>query len=431
MAEQEKKVMDVAKPEDAKTDIGGKPMIIGHKSMASDPMVRDQESTEKESVVQPDKAEVQVQPPSMSQKTINPPAESVATNKAENKPETTDAKISEVEEPKKEAESEKKEIDATAEAMEREDNVRKIIESKEYRVNIKQARGVNKKLLWTLLSILILITGAMFYFVDTGKLDLGFDLPFSIFDEKQQTKEVENTKKDDQAKNIDNTALEEKKIDPAKTVEVASYNNDTFGISFDYPASWGSVAVEQIKGYADQSYENELPYFLDVTFAGQKDVSLRIINGRAFEGGRGFEGALAEPMYFDSFIHPYSFAFSKSSGGAYEITRVSNSDVSKDLDLAISETDFDLVDTGEAKDMITISPKWTLESLGLLPWDSTANTETQAEAEASLSSLLKTQYFVRNYKTDDVIGINAEYSWKNAKDEFVATQLVEIIASIK
>ena len=37
----QKKVNDVSAPSESKPDIGSKPMIVGHKSLASDPMVRE------------------------------------------------------------------------------------------------------------------------------------------------------------------------------------------------------------------------------------------------------------------------------------------------------------------------------------------------------------------------------------------------------
>lgn len=432
MAEPEKKFMDVAKPEDAKTDIGGKPMIIGHKSMASDPMVRDRTLPE-ENEAQVIKPEVQVQPPSISQKTIDPPAETVVGKKEEIKPNDSELKTVEKEDVNKEVAStaEDLKIDANAEAMEREDRIRKIIDSKEYRVNIKQARGASKKLIWILVGLLLLAVGALFYFVDTKKLDIGFDLPFSIFGEKEQSKNIENVKVEEQVKDSDKTVTEEKNTDIAKSAELVSYKNDAFGISFGYPKTWGTVTVEQINGYADQSYANELPYFLDVSFSEQKEVTLRIINGRAFEGGRGFEGALAGPMYFVGFVHPYSFAFEEKPSDIYDIIRPSNENVLEDLSLPVSTLDFEFSIVGSANDTLKILPQWSLENLGLLPWDSTENTETQAEVEASLSSLLKSLYFVRNYETENIIGINAQYSWDNSEDELVTQQLIDIISSIK
>ncbi|MCA9328719.1 hypothetical protein KC959_03035, partial [Candidatus Saccharibacteria bacterium] len=77
-AEKDKKVMDVASPEEAKTDIGSKPMIVGHKSMASDPMVREEEVEKtseeaSEASASPEKQdEPKLVPPSAKQKTIVP-----------------------------------------------------------------------------------------------------------------------------------------------------------------------------------------------------------------------------------------------------------------------------------------------------------------------------------------------------------------------
>lgn len=218
----EKKIVDVAGPKDAKIDIGGKPMIVGHKSLASDPMVRNQDS---ESAADSDAAAVEdnekMSAPSEIRKVIAPistdeksekepkskskeapkeskPAESESSEPApesETKAEEP-AKVEEKEAPKPDeaagsgeepAEDEKKEerIDPAAEAMEREAAIRHLIDSKKYRVNIKQARGSSKGLIWTLIILLLASLFALFYLVDTDKLDLGFDLPVNVFGKEE------------------------------------------------------------------------------------------------------------------------------------------------------------------------------------------------------------------------------------------------------
>lgn len=196
----EKKIIDVAGPTDAKVDIGSKPMIVGHKSMATDPMMREKLETKTEKpeettdtpsgdVKTPEQAEVSakpetIEPPSVKQRTIEPLADS-------NKPAE---KIAEVQEPVEtekpdtpktedleKSEKAKEELDETALELEKEENLRKIIESKKYHVNIKQARGDSKSWVYVLVGIIVSVIIALFILVDTGKLDIGVNLPFSIF----------------------------------------------------------------------------------------------------------------------------------------------------------------------------------------------------------------------------------------------------------
>ncbi|HMT19167.1 MAG TPA: hypothetical protein PKD15_03985, partial [Candidatus Saccharibacteria bacterium] len=93
----EKKVMDVAKPGEAKADIGSKPMIIGHKSLAVDPMVKDSSaetstSTNAEEVANKP-TEEKILPPSQRQKTIAQIEENMGGKKASSDVEKTEKKI--------------------------------------------------------------------------------------------------------------------------------------------------------------------------------------------------------------------------------------------------------------------------------------------------------------------------------------------------
>lgn len=193
----EKKIIDVAGPIEAKVDIGSKPMIVGHKSMATDPMMREKSDSKSEKaeaptdtdtpsgdVKSPEQADVSnkteaIEPPSVKQKTIEPLAD-------ESKPEekTTEAQetanIEKTEDTEK-SEKAKEELDETALELEKEENLRKIIESKKYHVNIKQARGDSKSWVYVLIGIIVSAIIALFILIDTGKLDIGVNLPFSIF----------------------------------------------------------------------------------------------------------------------------------------------------------------------------------------------------------------------------------------------------------
>ena len=193
----EKKIIDVAGPTDAKVDIGSKPMIVGHKSMASDPMMREKLETAPETSDAPPEAspgEVKepvqeitetksdtVEPPSVKQKTIEPLSE--VNKPTEKAPETVVPEETEKPKTDEQVKTEKAnaELDKTALELEKEENLRKIIESKKYHVNIKQARGDSKSWIYIAVGLIVSALIALFVLVDTGKLDIGVNLPFSIF----------------------------------------------------------------------------------------------------------------------------------------------------------------------------------------------------------------------------------------------------------
>ncbi|MCA9324076.1 hypothetical protein KC992_03145 [Candidatus Saccharibacteria bacterium] len=260
-AEKDKKVMDVASPEEAKTDIGSKPMIVGHKSMASDPMVREEEVEKtseeaSEASASPEKQdEPKLVPPSAKQKTIVPlkdqekeetseeskeaaststeevndkPAPKEATAEKEPTPEK-DSKIAESDdESKDDDKKDEKKIDPTAEAMEREEKLRKIIDSKKYNVNIKQAHGSRKGLVWALIGLLIAGLLGLFVAIDTGNLDLGFKLPFTIFGEKDESVQ----------QNVDSNTVPVTPNNQTVETQTALLQDSTKSFSVEYPKSW-------------------------------------------------------------------------------------------------------------------------------------------------------------------------------------------------
>ena len=140
----DKKIVDIAGPTDTKVDIGSKPMIVGHKSMASDPMMREKtesksdtpetppepsssEAKNPEQEVVTSKAET-IEPPSVKQKTIEPlTEENKPAEKAEQpvtpKPEDSDkAEVTDKPEESEKSDKANAELDATALELEKEEN---------------------------------------------------------------------------------------------------------------------------------------------------------------------------------------------------------------------------------------------------------------------------------------------------------------------
>ena len=199
----EKKVIDIASPNDAKVDIGSKPMIVGHKTLASDPMVRENaenaEGLPDEEELKQKMAESIVEPIDTGKSQLKQDVPVVSKEQPEiDKPDLDEVNIDPKEPEQKKAEPAtlskdelaKKENNEAIRAMEREENLRKIIASKQYRVSIKQARG-SKRALYVLL-VLVVLGGfiAGYLMVDAGKLNIGFDVPFSVIDEKNSNDQL-------------------------------------------------------------------------------------------------------------------------------------------------------------------------------------------------------------------------------------------------
>ena len=234
---EEKKIIDIAGPEDSKLNIGGKPMIIGHKSIASDPMVKSDsneqpavsESTEKDDAPQDVKVmsssdKIKIEPPKSEEKPVDKtetkeevveaepktdddskaskddkaPAEEKSDKSDDQASESTkvenekseDSKVTAEKETKSDDEKKEKsgEIDPVAAAMEKDQKIQELIKSKKYFVDIKKpARGSSGKKLITFIVLLVVLFMGLYLLIDSGKLDIGVKLPFSILGKNQDT----------------------------------------------------------------------------------------------------------------------------------------------------------------------------------------------------------------------------------------------------
>ena len=172
--EKDSKVFDVAKPGDGKNDIGGKPMIIGHKSIKEDPMVKDAaEAPQKEA-----KEEAKVTPPSVSKKVIEP------LSKEEKKEESpADDSKTEPEAEMNEAEQDEKgkTVDPEVEKNEKNDKLQKLVESKKYFVTVHENTASHAKVFTITFIVALLVgTATVLLLIDAEILDLGVDLPFDF-----------------------------------------------------------------------------------------------------------------------------------------------------------------------------------------------------------------------------------------------------------
>lgn len=253
------KVFDVASPGKGKIDIGSKPMIIGHKTMAADPMMRaktldanDNDKGAPPIKKSPSEVKVKIEPVSADMKSPESSADSAtelsddaaavevstldkgpavyksasdknsvedvkspevskyddsekdvhedtatartkstnsksndvaeADGEQEEKPSSTDTSRPN-EETKK---SNDNKLDPAVVAMERAENLQKLIDSKQYRLDIHETSaepGSQRKIVIALTAILVLLLG-LYALVDMKVLDIGVDVPVSLFNDK-------------------------------------------------------------------------------------------------------------------------------------------------------------------------------------------------------------------------------------------------------
>lgn len=299
------KVFDVAKPGSTKPDIGSKPMIVGHRSMAGDPMMREKVSTSEEKDAPSEPVEKPVSKITISPivdatdekdeaapsdreaetddgatgaadesptKATDEAVEEVANESAEKSEKfekTEEINVDNVEPQEKEVaddtgkndenkadstsdkagsdvkkDSTKKEeqaLDPTAIALERDESLKKIIESKKYHVAIKETKdhSGNRPVVMALLAVILGATG-LFALIDTGMLDIGVKLPFSVFNNDTA---VVAPNPITPVTPTPAAAAEEKPVSETKTADSAltipdgyiEYINSTYGYSIWHP----------------------------------------------------------------------------------------------------------------------------------------------------------------------------------------------------
>lgn len=210
MPAKDDKVFDVAKPGKSGPSPTSKPVIVGHKSMIEDPMVKkdsipvtDAGSNEAADNTQPtsEKPELSpheaktVMPLSDAEKVEEKPA---ATAEDETKPtepvseaapapaeptENQEAAVSDSvpDEPEKTPKPTDKDAKAAEEEKARQEAIQKLIESKQYVVHVGEShhRKSRKGVIIVLLVLLLVVVGADLA-VDAGYIDVGFKPPVDL-----------------------------------------------------------------------------------------------------------------------------------------------------------------------------------------------------------------------------------------------------------
>jgi len=209
----EKKVFDVAKPGTSKPDTGSKPMVVGHKSMASDPAiaadndtadndkketaVADEPKTEETSEL-PSQKKITIEPLPKSDKPdgvaakTTPKSDKIVTGEENTstasdtekavKPAETDTDQPEKKPAVSSKDKKKSEQEAKAEEqIAREEKLTELIKSKKYNVSIHEARGSAVKM-FVITFVIVGIVGVALVamLVDAEIIDLGIELPFDL-----------------------------------------------------------------------------------------------------------------------------------------------------------------------------------------------------------------------------------------------------------
>jgi len=206
MADDDKKVFDVAKPGSSKPTTGTKPMVIGHKSLAQDPSinVKASENPPVEPKTTDDNiVDSKVSAPPSQKKRVIVPLSDTTSNTEDNKADTeqkpsSSSEVAEIKSStpdstnlqsvdettsvidKKDAPKDK-EKDAGDIQLEREEHLQELIKSKKYAVNIKEKRSFGlKTFILTILGITILGAIVVVLLIDADIIDLGIKLPFDL-----------------------------------------------------------------------------------------------------------------------------------------------------------------------------------------------------------------------------------------------------------
>jgi len=199
--DKDKKVFDVAKPGSSDPDTGTKPMVIGHKAMASDPsMVEKKEVTDEEELepkiqVSPSSKKLTLQPLTSEEKDgesqenqsgikatpTDKDDEVVKEEKTTNNSEKNDVEAITEEEPdvSKTADELEKEHQATSD--EREAKLNELIKSGEYKVSINESKSFDLKVFaLAMLAVLLVLGVILIALIDLEILDSGLTLPFDL-----------------------------------------------------------------------------------------------------------------------------------------------------------------------------------------------------------------------------------------------------------
>ncbi len=215
------KIVDIAHPGDVTPDVGSKPMIVGHNSNVKDTTVVDDAKmvSRKSKKLQPltiasdgsspEQSETAPEPPAQIDEAPQETPESPTPEAAGKKDRTTD--------PHEEGVA-PKELDPMALQMERDNALQKMIESRKYRVNIRESASWSfGKVLGAIVGLALLLGVGGFILMDTDTIDGGDSLPFRVFGSNAVPAQSAQTVP---VKQVQETAVPTAEQDPVSATDV-------------------------------------------------------------------------------------------------------------------------------------------------------------------------------------------------------------------
>lgn len=201
--ESEQKVFDVAKPGSSSPETGTKPMVIGHKTLPSDPSMinQDDASVEKNEDVasdlepaiglSPSSKKLRLRPLSEAEKNGTPidaedqeDEDDISTPSDQESSEVKETEVDDEDtETKVAAQKTPSELEKDLQNVvdEREGKLRELIKSGEYNVSINESKGFNVKVfILTFIVVGTLIMVILAVLIDLEILDSGITLPFDV-----------------------------------------------------------------------------------------------------------------------------------------------------------------------------------------------------------------------------------------------------------
>ena len=336
-ADKNKKVMDVSKPSETKAGATSKPVIIGHKPLIGDPMVREdvpvselsptdhkevaEQSTEKtESETSPKKitieehAEEAEAPEEEAKQEAQPKESGMLPDKeeeqaADSAQEVVIAKKAIKLKPSVEAEDKVGNAaavntvlgdaqgvkEAEVAELERQEAAEKLAASGQYRVKLSGSsrhHGSKLRSIPMLVLLLLLVAGVLAYLaVDSGFIKSDINLPFHVF--KQDAPAAPTTSVVSQTPSSTNTTDSSTPVTATPTIKIpanfTAYKMVDAAVSFAYPTDWGNVLVTPEKGYSkrDSTLSSSGVYAYKATFSKNSDIELVVTSNKYLPAARG------------------------------------------------------------------------------------------------------------------------------------------------
>lgn len=171
MTSDERKILDVAKPDTTPADESSKPVIVGHRPMVLDPMVNEEkkieQTTAKQSVTQ-------------STRKLEPTSSEVKPETKQTSTTSSKSTAADAEQVTKKPESQN-EADILAETQAKEAEFNELVMTKKYFVETSNpTKSSAKAFIITVVSVLLVGSMALALLHDAGVIDLGIKLPFDL-----------------------------------------------------------------------------------------------------------------------------------------------------------------------------------------------------------------------------------------------------------